>query len=394
MVGIHNYERDFNRTLERISSSQEISKCNKEVIIRFKNHLLSEGIGLAKINRYLVDTIKFNRLLGKPFEKAKKEDIRNVVSALNQSPLSEETRKCFKIMLRKLYRMLRGIEDKGIYPDEVKWISIRMGAKNNKLPEELISEDEAKAIIQSCNYIRDKALIACLAESGARVSEIGLMQIKHIVIEPYGARISISGKTGSRKILIVNSVPYLQEWINSHPDSHNPEAFVWCDERSNLITYNRIIAILKTAARKAGIQKRIHPHLLRHSKATQLATFMSDSQLKNYLGWTQGSKMAGIYVHMSGKDTDEAIYRANGIKIKEEKKEPSLKPISCKRCNSINPATHRFCNKCGFILDNQTAQDTLKKESEHKSADNVLSIILQDRDVLNLIAQKIREVKL
>jgi site-specific recombinase XerD len=350
---------------------------------------LSEGIGLAKINRYLSDLIKFNRLLGKPFEKAKKEDIRNVVSTLNQSPLSEETRKCFKIMLRKLYRMLRGIEDKGVYPDEVKWISIRIGAKDRKLPEELISEDEAKAIVQSCNHIRDKALMACLSESGCRISEIGNMQIKHIVIEPYGARISVNGKTGSRKILIVNSVPYLQEWINSHPDSHNPEAFVWCDAKSDLITYNRIAAILKTAAKKAGIKKRIHPHLLRHSKATQLATFMSDSQLKHYLGWTQGSKMAGIYVHMSGKDTDEAIFRANGIKTTEEKKEPSLKPLACNRCHSINPATHRFCNKCGFVLDNPTAQEIIRQESEQKGAVICLDKLLQDPEVKKILMKKL-----
>ena len=60
----------------------------------------------------------------KPFDKAKKEDIRTIVADLNQTALSEETKKCFKIMLRKLYRFLRKVEEKGVYPDEVKWVSI------------------------------------------------------------------------------------------------------------------------------------------------------------------------------------------------------------------------------------------------------------------------------
>ena len=387
-MGIHNYEQRFNRTLERINTSKEISKCNKAVIIRFKDYLLSEGIGIAKIERYFGDLMKFNRLLGKPFEKATKDDIRRVVSAIHQEPLSEETKRCFKIMLRKFYRMIRGVEEKGSYPDEVRWMSLELGVKHRKLPEELLNEDEIKLLIRACKNSRDKALIACLAESGCRISEIGLLKIKHISFEQYGARLSVNGKTGARKVLIINSVPYLQEWLNSHPESNNPESFIWCNPRSRLLTYHRLSAILKTAARQAGIRKRVHPHLLRHSRATKLAGIMSDSQLKNYLGWTQGSKMAGIYVHMSGKETDEAIYKENGIEIKEEKKESSLKPISCERCKSINPATNRFCNKCGFVLDNQTAQEIIKKETEQKSAGELLDKALRDPEIREILAKK------
>jgi site-specific recombinase XerD len=389
MVGIHNYEQRFNRTLERIKSSQEISEGNKAIILRFKDYLLSEGIGIAKIERYFGDLMKFNRLLGKGFEKANKDDIRRVVSAIHQEPLSEETKRCFKIMLRKFYRMIRGVEEKGIYPDEVRWMSLELGVKHRKLPEELLNEEEIKLIIQSCKNNRDKALIACLAESGCRISEIGLLRVKHISFESHGARISVNGKTGARKVLIINSVPYLQEWINSHPDNSNPDAFIWCTTKSRLLTYHRMTAILKTAAKQAGIRKRVHPHLFRHSRATKLAGIMSDSQLKNYLGWTQGSKMAGIYVHMNGKETDEAIYKENGIDIQEEKKEPYLKPISCNRCRGINPATNRFCNKCGFILDNQTAREILQQESEQKGAVICLDKLLQDPEVKKILMKKL-----
>src|SRR3989338_5237059 len=394
MVNIHNYERMIATTLERIRRSSELSEANREFILCFKDYLQSDGIGIAKINRYLGDLMKFNRLLGKQFDKATKEDIRRVVSAIHNEPLSEQTKRCFKILLRKFYCYLRNIDEKGVYPEEVKWMKMAIGQRHKKLPEELLTEEEIKKIVQACTCIRDKALIATLAESGCRISEIGIMQIKHILFEPYGARLSVTGKTGARKILVVTSTPYLQEWINSHPKNTDPELFLWIHPKTGLLCYHRILAILKSAAVRVCIKKRVHPHLLRHSKATQLASIMSDSQLKNYLGWTQGSNMAGIYVHMSGKDTDDAILRVNHIDTNQTEKDPALQPLTCLRCKAINPATHRFCNICGFALDEKAAQSILIQESKHKDLDVIMNLLMKDKEVLELLTQKIKEVKL
>ena len=145
MVGIRNYERAYERAKERIASSKDISEKNKEHIFGFCNYLLSESIGVAKINRYLCDLVRFNRHFKGNFKEATKEDIRRVVSLVAQEPISEETKRGFKIMLRKFYCYLRGFEEKGIYPDEVRWMRMELSSKHRKLPEELITEDEAKA---------------------------------------------------------------------------------------------------------------------------------------------------------------------------------------------------------------------------------------------------------
>ena len=36
-----------------------------------------------------------------------------------------------------------------------------------------------------------------------------------------------------------------------------------------------------------------------------------------YFGWAQGSDMPGVYVHLSGRDVDDAILKANGIIAKD-----------------------------------------------------------------------------
>lgn len=395
-MDIHHYEKRYRRALEVIKESKDISDEDKEIIYRYNDYCLTKDISFGKIAVYLLYLRKLVVMLKKPIVKATKEDLMRVVAQFNQEDYSEETKKAFKIMLRRLYKIINGLDENDPYPEEVRWISINIKNNHKKLPESLITEEELVNIVHSAENIRDKALIATLGESGCRVSEVGLMKIKHVAFEEYGARLTVSGKTGARKILVVNSSPFLKEWINQHPFNRNPEAYLWYNPQQNgFLTYSRITAILKKATKKAGITKNIHPHLLRHSRATRLANVLSDSQLKNYLGWIQGSKMASIYIHMSGKDTDEAILKTHGVEIKREvEQESGLKSINCMRCQTVNIPTNRFCNSCGLILDQKAQKEVLVSDMKKAEANNLMDELFKDPEVLQVVLRKIKEVKL
>ncbi len=388
---IHNYKRRLERTLERVDKL-DLYPEDKELIYRFKDFCTCQNISYGKLDAYLFYTIKLTNFLKKPIKEANKDDIMKVVAKLNETNYSEQTKKCFKVLLKKLYKYIRGLEGKGEYPEEVKWISTTISRNHQKVPDELINENEIENIIRSAQNTRDKALISILAESGCRVSEIGLMKIKNVSFEEYGTRIAVSGKTGSRKILVINSTPYLQEWINQHPLNNNSDSFLWYNPlNSKYLSYTRITSILKTAAKRAGIKKRIHPHLLRHSRATKMATVMSEASMKQYFGWTQGSNMAGIYVHLSGKDTDDAILKANGIEItKKENIITKMKPLICNRCKTSNEATNRFCKICGLPLTKEIAEETIKEDSEKRKFEDILEIALSDKKVLDMIKEKMK----
>ena len=64
-MDIHNYKRQLERQIELIQESKTISKRNKETIFKFKDYLISEGIGIAKIGRYMLDLRKFDSMLNK-----------------------------------------------------------------------------------------------------------------------------------------------------------------------------------------------------------------------------------------------------------------------------------------------------------------------------------------
>jgi len=131
---------------------------------------------------------------------------------MNQSELAESTKKGIKIMLRKFYRYIRGIDEKGKYPYEVDFFTLTISKSNSLMPDELLNEEEMGKIIRAGKNDRDKALLALLCESGCRVGEIGTLRIKHISFEEYGARITVRGKTGMRKIIVLNSTPFIQTW--------------------------------------------------------------------------------------------------------------------------------------------------------------------------------------
>lgn len=391
-MDLYNYKRILERQLQLLNNEPDIPASNKKLVFEFKDYLLSEGIGAAKISRYILDARKFCRMFNRPVKQAVEADIRKIIGKIEQTDLAAETKKCFKVFLRKFYRFLRGVSRKGEYPSEVAWISISIPQKDRKMPEELLSEDETKSIIRACGSIRDKALISILAESGGRISEIGLMKIKHISFETHGARLSISGKTGARRILVIYSSPYLQQWLNLHPNNDEPNAYLWHNPNGGVLCYNRIAAILKKAAKKAGIKKRIYPHLLRHSRATQLAKIMSEAAMKQYFGWTQGSKMAAIYVHMSGKDTDEAILKANGIEVEKKPHEQSLKSVACQRCGTVNEMTNRFCNICSLPLSEEEIQMTITNDTKKMQVADLMGMLLKDPEVLQLLAKKLNPV--
>jgi ribosomal protein L40E len=63
-----------------------------------------------------------------------------------------------------------------------------------------------------------------------------------------------------------------------------------------------------------------------------------------------GSKMAQVYVHLSGRDLDNALLELHGLKA-QEKKEEKFKVKVCPRCEERNSPDAMYCKKCAFPID-------------------------------------------
>ena len=115
--------------------------------------------------------------------------------------------------------------------------------------------------------------------------------------------------------------------------------------------------------------------------------------MKEFFGWVQASKMASIYVHLSGRDVDNAILNVYGIKSSEGKEESTLKPLNCQRCGESNQATNKYCSRCGLPLDEETRNEVLRKGLGRKEADDIMDRLLEDQEFREMFVRKIAFMK-
>ncbi len=253
-----------------------------------------------------------------------------------------------------------------------------------KLPEEILSEHNIKEMLNHCDNFRDSAMIMVLYEGGLRCGELLSMKIKHVEIDDNipVMRITVDGKTGMRKLPLVDSVPYLRNWLNNHPSKNDKDSPLWTSLRLSKktrkpwsLTHEGIRGTVKLIGKRANIEKRIYPHLFRHSRLTELAKIMTDSELRMFAGWSKDSSMTAVYIHLSQRDIETKLLMSKGLIQKKEEKNKELKPRTCPRCGEINPATAKFCYKCSQVLDTKIAME-IKKEREN--SDNVMNKLFQD----------------
>jgi len=389
-ICIHDFEKQYERELERFKEL-DISKKNRDIVLRFKDVCLLNGLSKSRIVRYFRFFVFLFKFFKKDLDKAKKEDIEHIVAVINSkksfSPVSKHD--C-KVMLKRFYKWLKGNDEH--YPEEVRWISISLKRHEKRLvgDGELITQEDVAKLIKASEYPRDKAFISLLYESGCRIGEIGSMRIGSVNFDKYGTVISVSGKTGSRKVRVISSTPHLRTWLNAHPFKDDKDKPLWIKigvrKRNKAMGYDSFRMMLVRLFEKAGINKRHNPHLFRHSRATYMANHLTEFQMNQYFGWIQGSDMPATYVHLSGRETDKAILEMNGLKDKkEEKEEPKVKV--CPRCEAINDFNDISCSKCSFILDEKEAV-----KIETKNRKNELKVEMA-KEILSGLAEQFPEVR-
>lgn len=390
----HFYRARYNweKVVHRINSSPHLTPENKKIILEFGDFCLAEGLSFARALKYVEQLHTIGKLVEVTFDAARKKDIEVLMRKVETAGYTDSYRHDLKVTIKKFYKWMNGGEQ---YPECVRWILSGLHL-HHKLPEALLTEEDVRKMILAMEHVRDRALIAVLYDSGCRIGEIGTMQVKHTVFDEHGAYIIVTGKTGMRRVRLILSVPYVASWIDLHPQRQDPDAPLWMNvgtyARYRPMSYEAMKIVVDRAAKRAGIKKRVYPHLFRHSRATALADKLTEAQLKEMFGWTQSSRQAATYIHLSGRNVDDALLRLNGLKRETTLREESpLRLRTCTRCEKQNPATSTICNRCGCPL---TTEEAMKAESARREWDDVMSKLVADPEVQAILVQKLREIGL
>ncbi|MEN6610433.1 MAG: site-specific integrase, partial [Methanoregulaceae archaeon] len=230
-------------------------------------------------------------------------------------------------------------------------------------PEKVVTSDLVRKILECCESQRDRALVSVYWDSAARLNEILTCDIGHVQFDRYGAIISVTGKTGRRPIRLISSVPDLQAWIKMHPLKNDPNAPLFVTSRKRGTTEFRrlngrtVDNLFKRLGSYVNSGKRTNPHSFRHGRLTIRGKQLTESELRKYAGWSNGSGMAAVYVHLSSRDIDHKILSADGIALVEEPQHDPMAVVPCPRCGRPNSPDAMFCGVCYMALNDEAIQE-------------------------------------
>jgi integrase len=319
---IYDYSARFTRAMRILREDSEIIEPNRKLLLEFVECCQAQGFEVPTIVRHIFCLRKASKIFDKNLKDATKADVVRVVAEIERANLSDRTKLNEKKSLKRFYKWMNGDEE---FPENVKWIKASRGKGKRILPENLLTEEEVKKIAEAAINQRDRALVLVLYESGCRIGEVLSLRKRNVQLDGYGAVLVVDGKTGPRRVRIIASAPAVANWLDHHPHEDNPDAALWVSfdrlASSMPLQYAACRKMLQELASRARISKKVNPHSFRHARASKLANSLTESQMKEYLGWTQDSNMASVYVHLSGRDIDNALLRVNGLKVETKQEE-------------------------------------------------------------------------
>lgn len=146
-------------------------------------------------------------------------------------------------------------------------------------PVEILTAAEANALLQACSSraptgIRNRALLAVLYRSGLRVGEALALRPADVDLDAGTIRV-LRGKGGKARTVGIDATAcgVLARWVDWHRRNGTGRRVpLFCTLAGEPLSDRYVRAMVKRMAARAGIAKRVHPHSLRHTHASELAS--------------------------------------------------------------------------------------------------------------------------
>tara|TARA_Y100001935_G_scaffold121525_1_gene100715 strand:+ start:210735 stop:211646 length:912 start_codon:yes stop_codon:yes gene_type:complete len=158
---------------------------------------------------------------------------------------------------------------------------IELPKKAKKLPE-ILTPEEIMAMLDTPDTrkptgIRDKAILECLYGTGMRVSELTDLEQDRMFFEI--GFIRVIGKGSKERLVPVGEIAqealehymeYVRPLFYKPSKAEKAKNKVFLSQRGTALTRMSVWNIVQKAAKEADIQKKVYPHIFRHSFATHL----------------------------------------------------------------------------------------------------------------------------
>lgn len=289
----------------------------REIAALWLNHLAVErGRSANTLSNYRRDAKRYTSWL----ERAGKTDLGEVATgdieayAAELRRGTEDTRPLAASSAARALTVARGLHRfaaaEGYVASDVA-AEVSPPAAGEKLPDTL-SIDEVAALLDACPsdtpvHLRDKALLEMLYGTGARVSEVLALAVDDAADND--GVLSVTGKGGKQRLVPLGGAgreaveAYLVRGRPALASGRSHALFL--NARGGALSRQSAWSIIKDAAARAGIDKAISPHTLRHSFATHLLQGGADVRTVQELLGHSSVTTTQIYTHVTADNVRE-----------------------------------------------------------------------------------------
>jgi integrase/recombinase XerD len=188
-----------------------------------------------------------------------------------------------------------------------------------RLLPETLTVAEVERLLDAAPDLRGRTLLEVLYAAGLRVSEALGLDREDLSID--GGFVRVIGKGDHERLVPVGDIAL--DWLGRWLAEGRPAlleiggiAFerggpIFLGDRGRRLARQQAFAIVRTAARRAGLPERVSPHTLRHSFATHLLEGGADLRIVQELLGHASISTTQLYTHLTGERVREVYARAH-----------------------------------------------------------------------------------
>lgn len=223
------------------------------------------------------------------------------------------------------YLAFRGIES--LSPEKV---SI---AKTGDREITFLESDELKSILESPDTtdlygLRDRAIMETLFSTGLRVSELAALSTDQLNFDR--GEIAVLGKGRKMRVVFLSegAIDWLYQYlmnrgVNAGGGSEGQPVFI--SQKNTRLSVRAIEKVLEKYSRKAGMIKKVSPHTLRHSFATDLLISGADVRSVQSLLGHSSITTTQVYTHVTDQHLHDVHQKFHGKTMEKNKKDDEKK---------------------------------------------------------------------
>lgn len=231
-----------------------------ELTKRLAEDMKIRNAAQATIDAYTFHARRFADFIEKPLDRATPEDVRRFqLHLIEERKLAYSSFNQAVCALRYLYR----------HTIRVSWpvTMLPFGKRPKKLPV-VLSRQEVDALLTCTPNLKHRTFLSSLYACGLRLSEAAHLKIADIDSQRMMIRV-VRGKGNKQRHVPLS--PRLLKELRAYWIQYRPSDYLFPGKTPDRpYAETSIQKAIKKSAAQAGIKKRVHPHVLRHSYATGL----------------------------------------------------------------------------------------------------------------------------